>query len=91
MPSRLSRAGGGNEAISEGQNFLAQYYNRSPEAVAKTMLCVLGSWTEVMDRIATYIEAGARTIILRFAARDQLGHLEACAEAIRRRGWLEGK
>ena len=84
-------AGGGSEAVSEGQNFLAQYYNRSPEAVAKTMLCVLGSWTEVMDRIATYIEAGACTIVLRFAARDQLGHLEACAEAIRRRGWLEGK
>jgi alkanesulfonate monooxygenase SsuD/methylene tetrahydromethanopterin reductase-like flavin-dependent oxidoreductase (luciferase family) len=82
-------AAGTSEAVSEGQRFLARYYNRPPEAVAKTMLCVLGSWTEVMDRIATYIEAGARTVVLRFAARDQLGHLEACAEFLDRRGLLQ--
>jgi alkanesulfonate monooxygenase SsuD/methylene tetrahydromethanopterin reductase-like flavin-dependent oxidoreductase (luciferase family) len=81
-------AAGGAEAIAEGQMFLAQYYNRSYEEVSKAMLCATGSWDEVIDGIGAYIQAGARTVVLRFAARDQLAHLEACAEALRRRGLL---
>jgi alkanesulfonate monooxygenase SsuD/methylene tetrahydromethanopterin reductase-like flavin-dependent oxidoreductase (luciferase family) len=81
-------AAGGAEAVSEGQMFLAQYYNRSYEAVSKAMLCATGSWDEVIDRIEAYVETGARTIVLRFAARDQLAHLETCAEGLRRRGLL---
>lgn len=81
-------AAGGKEAVVEGQTFLAQYYNRSYEAVANAMLCVTGSWDEVIDWMEKYIEAGARTVILRFAALDQLGTLEACAEALNRRGLL---
>jgi alkanesulfonate monooxygenase SsuD/methylene tetrahydromethanopterin reductase-like flavin-dependent oxidoreductase (luciferase family) len=81
-------AAGGKDAITEGQTFLAQYYNRSYEAVAKAMLCVTGSWDEVIDRIDAFREAGARSVVLRFAARDQIAHLEACAEALTRRGLL---
>ncbi len=81
-------AAGGKDAITEGQAFLAQYYNRSYEAVAKAMLCVTGSWDEVIDRIDAFREAGARSVVLRFAARDQIAHLEACAEAFHRRGLL---
>ncbi|MBI2530742.1 MAG: LLM class flavin-dependent oxidoreductase [Deltaproteobacteria bacterium] len=81
-------AAGGKDAITEGQAFLAQYYNRSYEAVANSMLCVAGSWDEVIDRIDAFREAGARSVVLRFAARDQLAHLEACAEALHRRGLL---
>ena len=81
-------AAGGKDAIVEGQTFLAQYYNRSYEAVAKAMLCVTGSWDEVIDWMEKYIQAGARTVVLRFAARDQLAYLEACAEALARRGLL---
>ena len=81
-------AAGGNEAILEGQTFLSKYYNRPYEAVAKAMLCVMGSWDEVIDRIEAYCEAGARTVVIRFATSDQLGHLEACAEALTRRGLL---
>jgi len=81
-------AAGGKDAITEGQAFLAQYYNRSYEAVAKAMLCVTGSWDEVIDRIDAFREAGARSVVLRFAAGDQLAHLEACAEALHRRGLL---
>ena len=84
----LTLAGGGKEAIVEGQTFLAQYYNRSYEAVAKAMLCVTGSWDEIMDRIEAYREAGARTVVLRFAAGDQLAHLEACVGALATRGWI---
>jgi len=81
-------AAGGKEAVVEGQTFLAQYYNRSYEAVANAMLCVTGSWDEVIDWMERYVEAGARTVVLRFAARDQLGTLDACAEALNRRGLL---
>lgn len=81
-------AGGGQEAIVEGQTFLAQYYNRPYEAVANAMLCVTGSWDEVIDRIEGFRQAGARTVVLRFAARDQLAALQACAEALNRRGLL---
>ncbi len=81
-------AAGGKDAITEGQTFLAQYYNRSYEAVAKAMLYVTGSWDEVIDRVEAFCQVGARTVVLRFASRDQLGHLEACAEALNRRGLL---
>jgi alkanesulfonate monooxygenase SsuD/methylene tetrahydromethanopterin reductase-like flavin-dependent oxidoreductase (luciferase family) len=82
----LTCAAGSKEALAQGQNFLAQYYNRPYEAVAKAMLCVTGSWDEVIDQIEAYREAGARTIVIRFATRDQIGHLEACAEALAKGG-----
>jgi len=81
-------AAGGNDAVIEGQTFLAQYYNRSYEEVANAMLCVTGFWDEVIDWMEKYVEAGARTVVLRFAANDQLRTLEACAEALHRRGLL---
>ena len=81
-------AAGGKEAVVEGQQFLAHYYNRSYEAVANAMLCVTGSWDEVIDWTDKYVEAGARTVVLRFAANDQLRTLEACADALKRRGLL---
>jgi alkanesulfonate monooxygenase SsuD/methylene tetrahydromethanopterin reductase-like flavin-dependent oxidoreductase (luciferase family) len=82
-------AAGGKDAIVEGQTFLARYYHRPYEAVANAMLCVTGSWDEVIDWMERYIEAGARTVVLRFAANDQLRTLEACAEALNRRGLLD--
>jgi alkanesulfonate monooxygenase SsuD/methylene tetrahydromethanopterin reductase-like flavin-dependent oxidoreductase (luciferase family) len=81
----LTCAAGSKEALAEGQSFLAQYYNRPYEAVARVMLCIMGSWDEIIDQIEAYREAGARTIVIRFATRDQIGHLEACAEALARR------
>jgi alkanesulfonate monooxygenase SsuD/methylene tetrahydromethanopterin reductase-like flavin-dependent oxidoreductase (luciferase family) len=88
-PSIYMTVAGGSEAdASEGMAFLAQYYNRSYEAVANSMLCVTGSWEAVIDKIEAYRDAGARTVVLRFAARDQLAHLEACAAALSRRGLL---
>jgi alkanesulfonate monooxygenase SsuD/methylene tetrahydromethanopterin reductase-like flavin-dependent oxidoreductase (luciferase family) len=80
-------AAGGRDAIIEGQNFLARYYNRSYDAIAKAMLCVTGSWDEVIDRLELYRQAGARIVVLRFAA-DQLRHLENCADAFKRRGLM---
>jgi alkanesulfonate monooxygenase SsuD/methylene tetrahydromethanopterin reductase-like flavin-dependent oxidoreductase (luciferase family) len=81
-------AAGGQQAIEEGQKFLSQYYNRPYEAVAKAMVCVMGSWEQVLDQMQAYIEAGARTLVLRFATSDQIRHLESCAEHLSRRGFL---
>jgi alkanesulfonate monooxygenase SsuD/methylene tetrahydromethanopterin reductase-like flavin-dependent oxidoreductase (luciferase family) len=81
-------AAGGKEAVVEGQAFLAKYYNRSYEAVADAMLCVTGSWDEVIDWMERYIESGAQTVVLRLAAHDQCRALESCAEALSRRGLL---
>ena len=80
-------AAGGQKEIEQGQKFLSQYYNRPYEAVAKAMLCVLGSWDQVLDRIQDYCEAGARTLVLRFAGTDQIRYLESCAEQLARRGY----
>jgi alkanesulfonate monooxygenase SsuD/methylene tetrahydromethanopterin reductase-like flavin-dependent oxidoreductase (luciferase family) len=80
-------AAGEREAIAEGERFLTQYYNRPYEATAKAMLCVLGSWEQVMDRIESYVEAGARALVLRFATGDQIRYLENCAEQLARRGF----
>jgi alkanesulfonate monooxygenase SsuD/methylene tetrahydromethanopterin reductase-like flavin-dependent oxidoreductase (luciferase family) len=80
-------AAGKDNAVREGQSFLSQYYHRPYDAVAKAMLCVLGSWDEVMEQIQAYIEAGARTLVLRFATHDQSRHLVECAEQLARRGF----
>jgi alkanesulfonate monooxygenase SsuD/methylene tetrahydromethanopterin reductase-like flavin-dependent oxidoreductase (luciferase family) len=81
-------AAGGQKEISEGETFLAQYYNRPYEKVAKAMLCVMGSWDAVIDAIEAYGDAGARVVVVRFATRDQMGHLEGFAEALTRRKLL---
>jgi alkanesulfonate monooxygenase SsuD/methylene tetrahydromethanopterin reductase-like flavin-dependent oxidoreductase (luciferase family) len=86
----LTLAAGEDDAVREGQNFLSQYYNRPYEATAKAMLCVMGSWDKVMDQIQAYTESGARTLVLRFAASDQIRQLEACAEQLAYRGYLRG-
>ena len=86
--SYFTIAAGDKDAVVEGEKFLAEYYNRSYEAIVKAALCITGSWDEVLDRLAAFIDAGARTMVLRFAARDQLAQLENCAEALNRRGLL---
>lgn len=84
-------AAGGKDAIEEGQRFLSQYYNKPYEAVAKAMLCVMGGWREVIDRIQAYREAGARTVVVRFATSNQIGHLESFAEILNREGLLRDR
>ena len=81
-------AAGGKDAVSEGQGFLSRYYNKPYDAVSKAMLCVMGTWEEITDRIEAYREVGARMIVIRFATRDQIGHLESYAEFLDRRGLL---
>ena len=85
----FTMAAGDKDAVLEGQRFLSQYYNRPYESVAKAMVCVMGTWEEVMASFEAYREAGARTIVVRFATRDQMGNLESCAEFLERHGLLQ--
>jgi len=85
----MTVAAGADNAVEEGKRFIARYYNRPYETVAHAMLCVMGSWNEVIDLIEAYRAAGARTFVIRFATSDQLGHLGSCADALRREGLLE--
>jgi alkanesulfonate monooxygenase SsuD/methylene tetrahydromethanopterin reductase-like flavin-dependent oxidoreductase (luciferase family) len=80
-------AAGGRAAQREGEEFLSRYYGKPYDAVARAMLCVLGEWDQVIDRLEAYREAGARTAVVRFATRDQLGHLEGFAGALAVRKW----
>jgi alkanesulfonate monooxygenase SsuD/methylene tetrahydromethanopterin reductase-like flavin-dependent oxidoreductase (luciferase family) len=84
----ITVAAGGKDAAAEGERFLSLYYKRPYEAVARAMLCVTGSWDEAIDSIEAYGDAGARTIVIRFATGDQMGHLMSCAEHLKRRGLL---
>ncbi len=86
--SYFTIAAGKKEAVAEAHKFLADYYNRSYESIVRAMLCITGSWNEVIDRLEAFREAGARTMVLRFAARDQLHQLEDCAAALYRHGLL---
>jgi alkanesulfonate monooxygenase SsuD/methylene tetrahydromethanopterin reductase-like flavin-dependent oxidoreductase (luciferase family) len=81
-------AAGDRYAIEEGQRFLAEYYNRSYDAIVRAQLCITGTWDDIVDRLEAFRAAGARTAVLRFAGRNQIGQLEACAEAFLRRGLL---
>ena len=81
-------AAGGKKEITEGQTFLSEYYNRPYEQTAKAMLCVMGNGETIAANIEAYREAGARTIILRFATKDQLGQLDGCADILKRAGYL---
>jgi alkanesulfonate monooxygenase SsuD/methylene tetrahydromethanopterin reductase-like flavin-dependent oxidoreductase (luciferase family) len=81
-------AAGGKKEITEGQTFLSEYYNRPYEETAKAMLCVLDTRERIAASIEAYREAGARTIILRFATKDQLGQLEGFADILKRAGYL---
>lgn len=81
-------AAGDRYAIEEGQRFLAEYYNRSYDAIVRAQLCITGTWDNIIDRLEAFRAAGARTAVLRFAGRDQIGQLEACAEAFLGRGLL---
>jgi alkanesulfonate monooxygenase SsuD/methylene tetrahydromethanopterin reductase-like flavin-dependent oxidoreductase (luciferase family) len=82
-------AAGDRYAIEEAQRFLAEYYNRSYDAIVRAQLCMTGTWDDIVDRLEAFHAAGARTAVLRFAGRDQIGQIEACAEAFLRRGLLD--
>lgn len=70
-------------ARTEAVDFLAHYYGegRVPEDKLQSWLAI-GPPASVIEKIKVFIEAGCTTLILRFAAPDQLGQLERCTDEV---------
>lgn len=66
----------------EGRVFLENYYKKSADAVMEDMVCHFGSPAECAERINGYVREGVRTVILRFAAPNQLEQLAAVTEEL---------
>ena len=69
-----------DKAYRESVEFLDRYYGVGaiPEEAVRLWLAV-GSPERVAEKIATYIEAGCTTPVLRFCTPDQRGQIERCA------------
>jgi len=72
----------GDKARQDGGRFLESYYNKPASSVAEDLVCQFGSPDDVLERINGYVELGTRTVIIRFAAPDQLEQLVICSKEI---------
>lgn len=70
------------KARREGGAFLEAYYHKTYEEVSRQLVVKAGGTGEVVDFINEYAEAGIRTFIVRFAAKDQFQHLDVCNEHV---------
>jgi len=66
----------------EGRAFLENYYKKSADEVMADLVCHFGSPAECAERIGGYVREGVRTVILRFAASNQLEQLTAVTEEL---------
>lgn len=73
----------GDHAYQESATFLSRYYGEG--AVSRETLAnwlAFGSPAAVIEKIATFIEAGYTTPVLRFTSLDQRGQLERCVRDV---------
>ena len=66
----------------EGGRFLESSSHKPASPIAEDLVCQFGSPDDVLERINGYVELGTRTVIIRFAAPDQLEQLEICSKEI---------
>jgi alkanesulfonate monooxygenase SsuD/methylene tetrahydromethanopterin reductase-like flavin-dependent oxidoreductase (luciferase family) len=70
-------------AHRQSVEFLEHYYGAGGVSDEKLKdWLAFGSPQAVIDKIATFVEAGCRTPILRFTCDDQLGQLERCVSEV---------
>lgn len=72
----------GDAGRREGRAFLENYYKKSADEVMADLVCHFGSPAECAERIGGYVREGVRTVILRFAASNQLEQLQAVTEEL---------
>lgn len=72
----------GDSARQQGQRFLQSYYKKPAAEIEEELVCQFGSPEEVMERIDGYRRLGVSTVIIRFAAPDQMEQLEMCSKEI---------
>ncbi len=71
-----------NKAREEGEAFLTEYYRKPMDTITNDMVVKCGSSDEVSQFIEDYAGAGITTVILRFAAPDQMEQLQVCTDQI---------
>ncbi|RPI43538.1 MAG: LLM class flavin-dependent oxidoreductase [Betaproteobacteria bacterium] len=67
------------KAESRIDEFLSAYYGQRPDVLKKRQACFSGSASAAADWLNSYVEQGARTLVLRFAG-DHERHLEVFAK-----------
>jgi alkanesulfonate monooxygenase SsuD/methylene tetrahydromethanopterin reductase-like flavin-dependent oxidoreductase (luciferase family) len=70
-------------ARRESVEFLTRYYGQDaipPDFLDMWLAC--GSPQQVAEKVATFVEAGCTTPVLRFTSRDQLGQIERAADEV---------
>ncbi|MFQ5897236.1 MAG: LLM class flavin-dependent oxidoreductase [Candidatus Methylomirabilia bacterium] len=72
----------GEAARRQGRTFLEQYYKKSADEVMADLVCHFGNAEECAERIHGYVREGVRTVILRFAAPNQLEQLSVMTEEL---------
>ena len=72
----------GDKARQDGSKYLENYYKKPAASVAEDLVTQFGSPAEVLERINGYVKLGVRTVIIRFAAPDQMEQLEICSKEI---------
>ncbi|MFQ5830935.1 MAG: LLM class flavin-dependent oxidoreductase [Candidatus Methylomirabilia bacterium] len=72
----------GEAARRQGRSFLEQYYKKSADEIMVDLVCHFGSPEDCAERINGYVREGVRTVILRFAAPNQLEQLVVVTEEL---------
>jgi hypothetical protein len=62
--------------------FVEGYYGASYDVMARSQGLCAGTAERCVTWLNDFIAAGAQTIVLRFAASDQLAQLERCAREV---------
>jgi alkanesulfonate monooxygenase SsuD/methylene tetrahydromethanopterin reductase-like flavin-dependent oxidoreductase (luciferase family) len=65
-------------AYQESKRFLDAYYMTDFSREVLEMWVAFGPPEECIEKIRRFVEAGARTITLRFCSWDQRGQMKAC-------------
>lgn len=72
----VNLSGDGTAAREEGAGFVTNYYHMPFDVLSKLLVCRFGTPKEVTAWLKEYIEAGACSMCVRFAAADQVGQLK---------------
>ncbi len=67
------------KAQERGRAFLASYYRADPLDLEKIMFCRYGTPESCVEELLQFVDAGASTLVIRFAGDNQMEQLELCA------------
>ena len=79
--STIRVAKSGALAVQEGRAFMKNYYGgMDPDEIEQTECCRYGTPEHCAEELLRFVDAGARTLILRLASQNQREQIELCTE-----------